>query len=217
MKRETDLFEGRNDMRKVIIYFYELYQSLVYARGGVPYEIRKMCKPPQPYKQRVIRYYARKYGCVSFIETGTWRGATTKAVARNFKELHTVEVVETLYRENCERFKQMKKIHLYCGDSAVMLGEMIDNVRNKKNILFFLDGHYSGGDTGKGLYETPIIQEIEAIFSKLKGYHFVILIDDAGDFKGDNGYPRLEDFVENLTSRENTKVEVKSDIIRVVV
>lgn len=144
-------------------------------------------------------------------------GGTTQAVKKNFHEIHTIEVVKSLYEDNCKRFAKDKKIHLYCGDSKNMLGEMIDRVRNKKRILFFLDGHYSGGETGMGAVATPVEHEIETIYKKLPGKHFVILIDDARCFTGEAGYPVLKDFVGKLRLRENVDVSVKGDIIRVIV
>jgi hypothetical protein len=47
--------------------------------------------------------------------------------------------------------------------------------------LFWLDGHYSGVDTGKDELDTPVSAELEAILgSPVKGH--VILIDDARCF-----------------------------------
>lgn len=101
----------------------------------------------------------------------------------------------------------------------LMLGKMIDKARGKNRILFFLDGHYSGGVTGMGTTETPVEYEIETIFSKLKGRHFVVLIDDARAFTGEHDYPVLGDFMKELQAKggDRADVSVKSDIIRVIV
>jgi hypothetical protein len=42
---------------------------------------------------------------------------------------------------------------------------------------YWLDGHYSGGDTGKGVKESPLLQELEVILKRnLRGE--MIYIDD---------------------------------------
>lgn len=206
-------------MRNVIIFVLELYQSIVWSIGKQPYEIKKMSNPNQSYKHRVIKYYAKKYKCKTFIETGIYLGGTVQAVKDHFKDVHSIEVAKKLYEDNCRRFRNDKKVHLYCGDSMLMLGKMIDKARGKNRILFFLDGHYSGGVTGMGTTETPVEYEIETIFSKLKGRHFVVLIDDARAFTGEHDYPVLGDFMKELQAKggDRADVSVKSDIIRVIV
>mgnify|MGYP001369983704 CR=1 FL=1 len=43
-----------------------------------------------------------------------------------------------------------------------MLKNIIKNI--DKPALFWLDGHYSGGVTGMGDNETPILEELEQIY-----------------------------------------------------
>lgn len=84
-------------MRNVIIFVLELYQSIVWSIGKQPYEIKKMSNPNQSYKHRVIKYYAKKYKCKTFIETGTYLGGTVQAVKDHFKDVHSIEVAKKLY------------------------------------------------------------------------------------------------------------------------
>jgi hypothetical protein len=58
--------------------------------------------------------------------------------------------------------------------------------------LFWLDGHYSGGDTARGDDDTPIRRELEHISKHpMRGRHLIV-IDDLRCFDGQNGYPSLE-------------------------
>jgi hypothetical protein len=82
-------------------------------------------------------------------------------------------------------------------------------------ILFWLDGHYSGGETAKGEANTPILKELEFILRHPIKNH-VILIDDARCFIGENDYPTLRElavFVSGINNELNFTVE--NDIIRI--
>lgn len=68
---------------------------------------------------------------------------------------------------------------------------MIEKVEDKERILFFLDGHYSGGGTGMGRESMSNSGKMNIIFSKLTGKYFVILIDDARCFIGEHSYSEL--------------------------
>jgi hypothetical protein len=54
-----------------------------------------------------------------------------------------------------------KKIKLYNGFSETILPRLLLNLNGDCN--FFLDGHYSGGDTVKGEKECLIIEELTSI------------------------------------------------------
>ena len=99
------------------------------------------------------------------------------------------------------------------GDSSKVLPELLDKI--KKPCLFWLDGHYSGGITGKGDLNTPILNELKSIFSHQIKDH-VILIDDARCFTGEEDYPTikaLKEFV--IKNRPDWVFEVRNDIIRI--
>jgi hypothetical protein len=81
------------------------------------------------------------------------------------------------------------------GDSVVKLPEIIPEINSKA--IFWLDGHYSGFGTGKGETNCPVLDELEIIKSSKSNYH-VILIDDAREFNGSNGYPNLEIVINKL-------------------
>src|SRR5262249_16050226 len=81
--------------------------------------------------------------------------------------------------------------------------------------LFWLDGHYSGGDTAKGGRETPIMEEIQAILAHPVRDH-IILIDDAGAFGTWPDYPTLEQFEKLIaTTAPNLPFTLNDDTIRV--
>ncbi len=172
--------------------------------------------PPHVYKIQTIREYAKQYKCSCFIETGTFFGTTLKASLNYFRYLASVELSVELYNKAKNKFRHYKNVHLYNGDSAVALTDMIRDLPDNKNILFWLDGHYSGGVTAKGDKDTPIIEELTTIFS-MNLNNIVILIDDARCFNGENDYPTIDMLKDFVVSKNNhVDFSVKDDIIRII-
>ncbi|MDD3159854.1 MAG: hypothetical protein PHQ98_02720, partial [Candidatus ainarchaeum sp.] len=82
----------------------------------------------------------------------------------------------------------------------------------KHPAIFWLDAHYSGGNTAKGKQNSPILQELNLIFkSKL---NHIILIDDANYF-GTKGYPTIE-VVTKLTNNKKYNIKIEENIIQII-
>ncbi len=173
----------------------------------------KPVPPPHVVKQDVIKEYSKKYNVKTFIETGTFLGDMLEAVQNNFDLLYSIEIVDFIHKNAQNRFKNNTKIKLLLGDSSTKLPELVQQL--KTPALFWLDGHFSGGDTGFGETGCPIYAEIDTIFAS--PYKHVILIDDARCFIGAVGYPPLTEFEQVIKSKKpNASFEVKDDIIRIV-
>ncbi len=170
--------------------------------------------PPHQYKQAVIEAYQRAAGLDVLVETGTFMGHMVEAQRRNFKQIHSIEISEKLWADVVKRFEQYKHIHLHLGDSSHRLPEIVAQLECPA--LFWLDGHYSAGETGKGETECPIFAELDAIFNDAPHDH-IILIDDARCFVGEHDYPTIDELKAYL-SQKNTNFEctVKNDLIRIV-
>lgn len=173
----------------------------------------KPVPPPHAVKQDAIKEYGKKYNVKIFIETGTFLGDMLEAVQANFELLYSIEIVEFIHGLAQNRFKKTTKIKLILGDSSIKLKEVVQQL--KAPALFWLDGHFSGGDTGFGETGCPIYAEIDTIFAS--PYKHIILIDDARCFIGAVGYPPLAEFEQVIKSKmPNASFEVKDDIIRIV-
>lgn len=109
-----------------------------------------------------------------FIETGTYNGNTTFAMEPYFKEIHTIEIKEDIY-ENTKAIYHGNKIRFYLGDSSIVLKGICEKI--DQSAIFFLDGHWSQGDTGKGKKDCPLYEEIEHIIKYFK-QSAIIIIDD---------------------------------------
>lgn len=167
---------------------------------------------PAPIKRRVISAYCKRYGLLEFIETGTYLGDTLAYIAQK-KNMHatSIELDENYYRAAQHRFVKYPNVTLLHGDSGKLLPELVSQLQTPA--LFWLDGHYSGGDTGKGELETPISAELEAILASPEKGH-VILIDDARCFNGANSYPHIEDLLKSVRLASAYELELSTDIIR---
>jgi len=81
--------------------------------------------------------------------------------------------------------------------------------------LFWLDGHYSGGDTARGDSDTPVNEELRAIFQPGGPAH-IVLIDDARCFGTHPAYPTVEHIKQLVQKlRPGWRVEVAGDSIRI--
>jgi len=115
------------------------------------------------------------FSCQVFLETGTLFGQTSEKAARIFPEVHTIELSESLYQRAVKLFDTRKNIFIYHGDSGKIFPDLLKILEGR--IVFWLDGHFSGGETAKSEKATPIIEELQAI--KMAGKtDSVILIDD---------------------------------------
>lgn len=110
----------------------------------------------------------------NFVETGTFLGQTIYVVEPFFKNLYTVEIKEEFYSQHISKYTGTK-IKFFLGDSGKVLKDIIPTISGKT--IFFLDGHYSAGITGKGDKHVPLYEELEQIVSLFKE-KAVIIIDD---------------------------------------
>ena len=169
---------------------------------------------PQPIKRIIIKSYLKKYNIKNFIETGTHVGDTLAFIASDSKiNCTSVELSNFYFQLNKKRFKSYENVKLINGDSGIIIKNLTKLI--KSPTLFWLDGHYSGGITGKGDLETPIALELDAILnSEIEGH--IVLIDDARSFTGSSDYPVLEFFLDKIRKTGKYEIEISTDIIRLV-
>jgi hypothetical protein len=174
----------------------------------------KPMPPPHIVKQRAIEDYAKRFNLPTLVETGTYLGDMVYSQRKNFKSIISIELQPFFYINALRRFKKNKNIEIIQGDSA----DILDMLATKKKFdfpcLFWLDGHYSAGDTALGKKETPIMEELESILGTKQNH--VILIDDARHFIGKNDYPTIEKLKEFVLGKFPKSVfSVIDDIMRI--
>lgn len=126
-------------------------------------------------------------GFPTFLETGTFQGSTILSMEHHFKILHTIEIKKEFY-ENVKNKYHGDKINFYLGDSINLLSD----IKITDNTIYFLDGHFNSGDTGKGIKDVPLIEELNQIMEKCL-HEAIIIIDDYRLF-GKNEKDGVEDW-----------------------
>ncbi len=164
-------------------------------------------------KEESILELQKKFNYSYFLETGTLHGEMVYKLYDHFANLITIELSENLYLAAKKRLRNHKKIQFFNGDSGKVLPQIITEISSP--CIFWLDAHFSEGNTAKGDKDTPVEEEINCVLSQPLNH--IILIDDARCFGDKNypDYPSLEKMEKLIKSKKTDyKFEVVGDIIR---
>lgn len=195
-------------LRRMLVSMRQKKELFDWEKNGRP------APPPHIIKQQAIKKYAEKFGLKVFVETGTYYGDMVDAVKNHFKIIYSIELSKKLYEKAKKRFFGDKRVHIIHGNSAIVLGNLVPNL--KQPALFFLDGHYSAGETVRADKDTPIYEELGHIFNN-KQFDHVVIIDDARCFGSDPAYPSIKKVTKFiLEKRKLVEITVKNDSIRIV-
>jgi hypothetical protein len=160
---------------------------------------------PHFVRRAMLVSQARAIDAGIFVETGTYKGGTTWCLLGMFRRIVTIEVVPELAALAKERFNGHSEVTVIEGDSASVLPDVCMSL--DAPCLFYLDGHYSGGITGMGDSECPVIEELRVILTLAK-VPFRIVIDDARLFGTDPAYPTVRS-VGNLVKKHHPLMQVR--------
>lgn len=135
-----------------------------------------------------------------FIETGTYKGATSLYMRKHGFKVATIEIHKPLFDIYSTHLKK-QGIDARLGDSASVLPLLLEEYRGEAAIAVFLDGHYSGGITGQGDMAVPVVREFESLKQFILQHpeiHFTVMVDDVRLFMpgGDPVYPKKGSLIE---------------------
>ena len=180
---------------------------------GVWIKEGKKLPPPHEYKQSTVQNYAKAKSINVLIETGTFKGHMIEASLYRFKKIISIELDHELYEQAKGKFRNYNHVNILNGDSTIVLPQVLKNL--EEEAIFWLDGHFSEGETAKGELETPIMSELKSIFAHRIKNH-VILIDDARLFNGTHDYPTIGYLRDYIARTDNyLKFYIENDIIRI--
>ena len=156
-----------------------------------------------------------------FVETGTFHGETTRWASETFPRVVTIELSDDLYERTAERYGSIPNIEFVHGSSESELPKVVDRLDGPT--VFWLDAHYSGGETAGDTYECPLLEELAAVGNT--NVEPFVFIDDARDFlsppprpHAPEDWPTIDEVI--LTIREELGADyyvvVVEDIIVVV-
>ena len=164
--------------------------------------------PSEQEKGRTVIHYGE--GKPTLIETGTYMGATVAACVGHFERIYTIELDQPLYEAARNLFAGEPTVTVIHGDSCTELSRLASEVAGP--VVFWLDAHYSYGETAKGPHDPPLPWELRAILDR--GERDVILIDDARHMGVLPDYPSVDE-IRQLFGERASSFEVANDIIRI--
>lgn len=176
--------------------------------------IRRGCPSPAPeiVKTSIVKSYVVRSKARVFVETGTLIGGMVEIIARLGVKCYTIEIDEAYNKRARSVLGNRSNIEFLLGDSGVVMPQLLAKL--DEPAVFWLDGHYSGGATGKGEADTPISDELNAILNHPLKTH-IILIDDAREFTDQHDYPALSSLLARFDDNPHYEAEVSADIIRI--
>lgn len=127
----------------------------------------------------VIPYITSYPELTTFIESGTYKGFSTRMAATQFDHVYTFELSPELHQESVisAQNHNFDTTGYLLGDSVQLLRQVLTD--NHDHVFFFLDAHQSGADTtNNGVEHVPVLTELKIInelYPKQKG---VICVDD---------------------------------------
>ncbi|CAH2396601.1 class I SAM-dependent methyltransferase [Mesorhizobium ventifaucium] len=133
-------------------------------------------------------------GATTAVEIGSYKGVTTKRISHLFEKVISVEIDEALYHQASKRCAGRKNVKLLLGDGAKLLPEIASRV-NKA--LIYLDGHFSGGETGQGDEPEPVLKELDLIAPFISNF-VAVVVDDFRLFGVEPGWPRKSEVMQKL-------------------
>lgn len=180
---------------------------------------------PVPAPQIVKRAVLARHGLpnATWIETGTFRGETSEFLATssdiNARNVISIEPSPEYFRRSRYRLRRLQNVQLINATSEKAFASLLTAVNGPVN--FWLDGHYSAGDTYSGQRDTPILLELDAIGEALDRLgEVLVFVDDVRLFATQHheirsetrdGYPKLSQLV-NWADFNNLEWTIEHDI-----
>lgn len=125
--------------------------------------------------EQVVLDMARMTDSTAFIETGTYHGNTTRWAQKHFRCVHTIERAKSLFDKFSPGLSELSGVTPHLGDSREVLQRILKTMTTE-NAVFWLDGHWSGGETAGNEDECPLLGELACLQHRTND---IILIDDA--------------------------------------
>jgi hypothetical protein len=130
----------------------------------------------------------------TIVEVGSFKGVTTRRLSYVFDTVVSIEIVPSLYEEAKARCADRANVEVLLGDGSEMLPMVMEKA---SSALLYLDGHYSGGQTGQSDEPEPVLKELDLIAAHLDHVNAVV-IDDYRLFGVEPGWPRKSEVVRKL-------------------
>lgn len=112
----------------------------------------------------MIKYH--RQGISTFVETGFYMGETvTNALnSKLFEKIYSIELSPVYFKRGVEIYRSRPSVELIEGDSTDVFPNVLSTLNlNTQRAMFWLDAHYSAGNTSRGKKISPIVEELLAL------------------------------------------------------
>lgn len=153
---------------------------------------------PEFVKRAVLFRYALPDA--TWVETGTFRGWTTRQIRKIGKRVISLEPAPAIYEDAKRNLAKYKNVEVVNATSEEAFPELLPTLSG--NVNFWLDGHFSGGDTFEGKSHCPIPEELAEIEKNLPKWDgAAVMIDDVRECgptrpPGRDDYPSTTELIE---------------------
>jgi hypothetical protein len=132
----------------------------------------------QKCRQRLFLNLVETLKPAAFVETGTFRGSTTKWVAERFDgPILTCEIEVRYYLFACKMLAAYPQVRVSNEDSRTFLRNILPTLDNVRPVIFYLDAHWRE--------DLPLEDELRQVL--LSKVNSIIMIDDF-EVPSDPGY-----------------------------
>jgi hypothetical protein len=150
--------------------------ALIKNRPFVPHSLTKL---------RNIVFCGKVTGADTVIEIGSYKGVTARRLSKRFRKVVSIEISPDLHEQAKRTCKDCSNVSLLLGEGVALLPQV---AAAETNAILFLDGHFSGGETGLGEEPEPVLKELDLILPYLDSFQAVI-VDDFRLFGVEEGWP----------------------------
>lgn len=167
--------------------------------------------------QKLMLNLATEFRIKDFVETGTYYGRTAVWASKAFERVSTIENSKEIYERTKNKCQYIDNIDFLFGDSRAKLDELCQALTIPS--IFWLDAHWSGGQTYGDSDQCPLLEELRIINNS--GLNHFIFIDDARLFLSPPQPPHKIEQWPNITEifftlKENCKdkyIVITEDVI----
>ena len=128
--------------------------------------------------EKLTLFLKQRFDLRSLVETGTLWGNNAVWAGQHFERVHSIDLSEIFWQAAKTNHVGQTNVEFLLGTSPSVLADIIGRVDRP---MFWLDAHWSGGDTAGVDNECPLLDEI-AVIAQSTIEPKVILIDDARFF-----------------------------------
>jgi hypothetical protein len=164
-------------------------------------------------KVRQIKSIGRKSGARCLIESGTYLGNNARRCSNAFDNVITIEIDKALASSAGNHLAKYTNVEVINGDVMDVLPSVLDRPE-VQDVLVYLDGHFSGGDTGIGVQLEPacdVIFLLATYGQKIRS----IIVDDFREF-GHPGWPRKSELIRALEDNFGGDFEITVSLDQVI-